>query len=432
MSQVPSSQQFNAELQRRNNLLKRLLDVSLILNANLDPQPLLDFIMDAVCEITNCEAASILLYNSTLNELRFVASNSPGVDITVMSKIPVPMEGSIAGQIVMENVPIVISDASADPRIYRKVDESIDFETRSLLGVPMPLKGSVVGVLEAVNKRQGEWTVDDRASMLILASHAAVAINNAQQSEALRSAYDELGKIDKIKSDFIAVASHELRTPLGVIMGYASFLQMEAQGEASEHATRVLNAALHMRNLIEDLVNLRFLQSHTVELNRERVQAADLLRTAQQEIQALADAKGQSLTIDWAHGEEAVSVDKGKMGMVLENILNNAVKFTPNGGKITLKLETRPREIWIQISDNGMGIPEDQLERIFDKFHQVEDHMTRSYNGMGLGLSIAKGIVDAHGGRLWAESAGQAKGSTFIIALPLIRQTSKLIPPQSR
>jgi signal transduction histidine kinase len=419
------SNPVTTELQRRNTILRRLLDVSLILNANLELQPLLRFIMDAVCEITNAEACSILLYNAKLNELRFVASNSPGVDIRQLSKIPVPMEGSIAGQIASENVPIVITDASDDPRIYRKVDESIDFETRSLLGVPMTLKGSVVGVLEAVNKTQGEWTVDDRASLLILASHAAVAIHNAQQAEALRDAYDELGKIDKVKSEFIAIASHELRTPLGVIMGYASFLQMEAQGEASEHATMVLNAALHMRNLIEDLVNLRFLQTGASELNREPVPAGELLMAARQEIQALADAKGQTLTVDSTHGDHMLDVDRVQMGTVLENILNNAVKFTPNGGQITLRLEPRPRELWIRISDTGIGIPADHQERIFDQFHQVEDHMTRSYNGMGLGLSIAKGIVNAHGGRLWVESAGHAKGSTFIIALPLVSPQSR-------
>jgi signal transduction histidine kinase len=414
------------ELQRRNSILKRLLDVSLILNANLELKPLLGFIMDAVCEITQAEAASILLYNRRLDELHFVTSNSPGNTAEQMLRIPVPMEGSIAGQIVRENTPVVIDDASTDPRIFRAVDHSLKFQTRSLLGVPMSIRGDIVGVLEAVNKDQGQWTLDDRASMLILASQAAVAIQNAQQSEALRTALEELGKIDKIKSDFIAIASHELRTPLGVILGYASFLQDESQGEASEHAAQVLNAALHMRNMIEDLVNLRYMQMGEADLIREKVQVGTLLTAAQQDVKSLADAKGHNFALDLTHGHMIVNVDRVKVGMVLENILNNAVKFTPNGGKIMLRIEPRPREVWIQVIDSGIGIPEEQLEKIFDMFHQVEDHLTRQYNGMGLGLAIARGMIAAHGGRLWAESPGHNKGSTFTIALPQAQLTGAL------
>ncbi|MBX3080550.1 MAG: GAF domain-containing protein [Anaerolineae bacterium] len=423
-----SSVSLVSELQRRNSILKRLLDVSLILNSNLELKPLLVFIMDAVCEITNAEAGSILLYDRKLDELHFEASNSPGTSPERLAQIPVPMEGSIAGQIVRENTPVVLNDASLDPRIFRQVDESINFQTRSLLGVPMAIKGDIVGVLEAVNKKQGEWTLDDRASMLILASQAAVAIQNAQQSEALRGALQELGKMDKIKTDFIAIASHELRTPLGVILGYASFLQDESQGEASEHAAQVLNAALHMRTLIEDLVNLRYLQMGDADLIFEKVQVGALLSAAEHDIKSLVDAKGHQFKLDLTHGDFIVNVDRVKIGMVLENILNNAVKYTPNGGKITMLIEPRPREVWIQVIDTGIGIPQDQLEKIFDMFHQVEDHLTRSYNGMGLGLAIARGMIEAHGGRLWAESAGKNQGSTFTIALPQAQLTGVLDP----
>lgn len=407
-------------LRATNQKLHRLLDVSLILNANLAIKPLLGFIMDAVCEITNSEAASILLYNRTLDELQFVASNSPGVKIEDLAKIPVPMEGSIAGEIVRKQTAIVIQDATQDPRIYRAVDRQIDFQTRSLLGVPMAIKGDVVGVLEAVNKIDGQWSRDDETSLEILAAQAAVAIQNAQQAEALRQAYEELGKVDKIKNDFIAIASHELRTPLGVILGYASFLKEEAQGDASEHAEMVFNAAIHMRNLIEDLVNLRYLQIGDADLIRENVAVGKLMSIAYQDMKALADARSHKLMVEANHGDLMVNVDRNKMGMVLENLINNAVKFTPNGGTITLKVEPHGQEAWIQVIDTGIGIPRDQLERIFEKFHQVQDHMIRSYNGMGLGLSIARGMVEAHGGRLWAESAGIGTGSAFTVALPLV------------
>lgn len=408
---------YSTNLEKHNLILSRLLDVSLVLNLNVALKPILGYIMEAACEIALCDAASILLYNKNSDELRFAASNTPGADTDALQKIPVPMANSIGGQIVRENRPIIIQNADEDPRIYRTVDESIGFTTKSLLGVPMHVKGSVIGVLEALNKREGGWTQEDLNNLTILASHAAVAISNARQTEALRKANEELNKLDKIKNDFIAIASHELRTPLSVILGYASFLKDEAQGEASDHAAAVLNSAMHLRNLIEDMTNVRLLQGK-IDLAREHATLASLIQAAQSDLQSLANAKGHRLEVDLAGGQALVFVDRSKIATALINIFNNAIKFTPNGGLIQVCIEQRPEEVWVRISDNGIGIPSDHLEKIFDEFHQVADHMTRRHNGMGLGLSIARGMVEANGGRLWAESAGPNKGSTFILALP--------------
>jgi signal transduction histidine kinase len=420
-SQLPTLSQ--TELGRRNTILGRLLEVSLILNSNMALAPMLNYIMEAVCEITEADAASVLLYDAKKDQLRFVAANTPGADVNEMLKIPVPMESSVAGQIARENHYIVIDDAAQDARIFRPVDKSIGFTTRSLLGVPLYVKGTLIGVLEAINKRAERWTPDDVGYLQILASHAAVALQNAQQTEALRAANAELEKLDKIKNDFIAIASHELRTPLGVILGYASFLKEESEGEVSEHATAVLNSALNMRNLIEDMTNLRFLNLGQVDLMRELVPASALMLAAQNDVLSLASAKGHRLHVDLDGADVPVSVDRVKIGMALTNVLNNAIKFTPAGGAITLSCEARPSEVWIRITDSGIGIPPDQIEKIFDEFHQVEHHMTRQHNGMGLGLPIARGMVAAHGGRLWAESDGAQRGATFFLALPAAEKT---------
>src|SRR5258708_6983235 len=359
-----SSQEQVTDLQQQNNLLSRLLEVSLILNSNLALDPLLQYIMEATCEITQADAASIMLYDRNTDELRFVASNSPGVKKEVLAEIPVPMEGSIGGRIVRDNQPIVVQDPS-DPRIYRGVDDETGFRTNSLLGVPMSIKDEVVGVLEAVNKRDGLWSDDDRSHLMILAAQAAVAIQNAQQSEALKKAYNDLAQLDKLKNDFIAIASHELRTPLGVILGYASFLKEEAQGEASDHASAVLNSALHLRNLIEDLTNLHYLQLGKADLIRETVSVTGLLEARQSDVQSLVAAKGHKMHTRIEDKSSTVHVDRLKIGMALTNILNNAIKFTPNAGEITLETEQKSHEVWIKITDNGMGIPEDHLEKIF-------------------------------------------------------------------
>lgn len=405
-------------LQRSNRIYARLLEISLILNSNLAIRPILNAIMEAACEITNAEAASILLYNPNSDELRFVASTTPGTNIEDLMKIPVPMQGSIAGQIALENKPIIINHAEDDARIFRNVDNSIGFVTRSLLGVPMHVKGTVIGVLEALNKRENVWTDENLAHLTILASHAAVAVQNANQTEALRKANNELEKIDKIKNDFIAIASHELRTPLAVILGYASFLKEEADGEMGEHASAVLNSAMNMRMLIEDMTNLRFLQQGRLELDFEDMPVSNLIQSVVNDLSPLAKIKGQTLHVSPENGDLHIRADLIKAGMALTNILNNAIKFTANRGLILVETEARPREVWIKVTDNGIGIPVEHLEKIFDEFHQVADHMTRQQNGMGLGLSIARGMIEAHGGRVWAESKGPHKGSTFFIALP--------------
>ena len=411
---IKSPQEYEQEIRRLN----RLVEISLALNSTMDVRALLALIMQHAAEVTDAESASIMLYDPNANELRFVAATTSPIQKELMN-IPVPLEGSLAGAILQENRPIVLDDVSNDPRWYRIADAQTGFLTRSLLGVPMRYKDEPIGVLEAVNKREGTWTADDRRNMLVLAALSAIAIKNAQMLDQLRRAYDELDQLDKLKNDFISIASHELRTPLSVILGYATFLKEEAQGEASAHAGAVLNSALRMRNLIEDMTNLRYLKLGQAELVCEHIPLAALFKAAQTDVQSMAEAKGHTLEVDWPDMSLVVSVDRTKFAMALTNLLNNAIKFTPSGGHIRLTYRRKPRAVWIVVEDNGVGIPTDQLTRIFEEFHQVEDHMTRRHGGMGLGLAIAKALVEAHGGRIWAESAGPGQGSTFIINLPL-------------
>jgi signal transduction histidine kinase len=399
--------------------LTRLVDVSLVINSTLELRPLLAVIMDYAAELTGAESASVMLLDRNSNQLHFVAATSDSTVAKDLLNIPVPLEGSIAGLIFRENRPIALNDMTQAPIRFRQTDDASGFVTRSLIGVPMRHKEQPMGVLEAVNKKEGTWSDSDQRNLMILASQAAVAIENARLVQQLQRAYNELNQIDKLKNDFIAIASHELRTPLSVILGYATFLQEEAQGAASEHATHVLNSAMRMRDLISDLTNLRYLKMGEMELAREHLPLASLFQAAQQDVESLANAKGHMLRVEKPEMNLVVVVDRIKLGMVLTNLLNNAIKFTPPGGKITLSYVRKPQSVWITIKDSGIGIPSDQLTRIFDEFHQVEDHMTRRHGGMGLGLAIAKALVEAHGGRIWAESEGVNRGSTFIINLPV-------------
>jgi signal transduction histidine kinase len=406
------------ELQLAVQQLSRLVTVSVTLNSTLDPAQLLRFIIQTAAELLDCEAASILLYDENQHELNFTAAS--GEDPEKLAEIPVPIEGSIAGTIFSENRPLVINDVAKDPRHYSQVSDQIQFHPRSLLGVPMRIQDRVTGVLEALNKRGGDFSEQDVNLLSVIASQAAVAIHNARLMQALQSAYDELSRVDKLKTDFMAIASHELRTPLGVILGYATFLKDEAQGVLSNHAERVLNSALHMRSLVEDLTNMNLLQTGAAKLDLRVVPIQPILQTIFDEVAPTARAKGQQLTLSLPPTNLSVRVDAEKLGLVFTNLLNNAIRFTPDQGRIEMTARRKHGEIWVCVQDNGIGIPHNELDNIFREFYQLEDHMRRRYGGMGLGLAIARDLIELHEGRIWAESEGLGKGAAFTVALPLV------------
>ncbi|MGA9533866.1 MAG: GAF domain-containing sensor histidine kinase [Anaerolineales bacterium] len=395
----------------------RLVEISVTLNSTLDLDRLLQFIIDSAADLVDSEGASILLVNDKSKDLYFAAAT--GSDPNELAEIPVPLDGSLAGTVFREDRPLIINEVANDPRHFRDVGERINFQTRSLIGVPMRIHDDVTGVLEAVNKRKGMFDAADEQMLSIIASQAAVAINNARLVDALQRAYDELGKLDRLKSEFISIASHELRTPLALILGYASILKEDAGEAAAEHVTAVLNSAMRMRSLIEDMTNLNLLRIGSSEMNFEVQPLQSVVRAAHEEVRETIQAKGQDLAVELWDETIMARVDGPKLSMALTNLLNNALRFTPAEGHIHLSLGLHRQEAWFQVIDDGIGIPEVELERIFQPFYQVEDHLTRRHEGMGLGLAIVRGVAAAHGGRAWAESEGPGQGSTFTIAIPL-------------
>ncbi|NUM48414.1 MAG: GAF domain-containing protein [Anaerolineales bacterium] len=413
---LPQTAELNFQSTRQLvNQLARLTEISVTLNSTLDLNALLKFIVHTATQVLDCEEASIMLYDDQRGELLFTASSNSAEEL---AQIPVPLEGSIAGTIFRENRALVIADVEKDPRHFAQVGEQIKFRPRSLLGVPMLVRDKVVGVLEGLNKRNGSFNQRDAYLLSIIASQAAVAINNSRLHAEIQTAYGELSRVDKIKSDFMAIASHELRTPLGVILGYATFLKEDAQGELSTHAEIVLNAALKLRSLVEEMTNMNLLRVGTLDLQKSAISIQQIIARAYEEISPTAKAKGQTVTLNLPPQPIIIHVDMEKIERVFSNILNNAVRFTPDRGEITITTFVKNNEVWAQVTDTGIGIPKEELKKIFQEFYQVEDHMTRRFGGMGLGLAIAKGVVDMHNGRIWAESDGIGMGATFFVVLP--------------
>lgn len=398
--------------------LTKLVEISRILNSATSVDRLLTYIIKQAADLTNAEAASILLLDPQTRQLHFRASSN--ASHSDMVNIPVPLDSSIAGAILTENRPMLISDVSKDPRWNPDVSKTIEFETKSILGVPMhDVDRKPIGVLEALNKQNGRFSREDAKTLVILADIAGVAIERARLSEDLQQAYQELNELDQLKTDFIAIASHELRTPLSVIMGYVSFLREEANESQATQLDSVMNAAIHLRDLIQAMLNLRYVDAGETTLDLDTIDLVDLGRTIADNFEETAVAKQQTTVLNLPPTPLLVKADKSILEVAINNLMNNAIRFTPNNGEIHITLTQESNEAWFSIRDNGIGIPEEKLERIFTRFYQLEPAMVREHGGLGIGLSIAKDLVEMQNGRIWAESI-ENQGSTFTIALPLI------------
>jgi signal transduction histidine kinase len=404
-------------LRRTADRLQRILEISQILTSTYDLDELLQMILAAATELTKTETASILLLDEGSEELRFAASTGGNRDKLMALRVPV--DGSLAGTILRSGEPMVFDNVQQDPRHFDGVDKQIAFESRSMLGVPLLVRDRPVGVLEALNKLDtSPFSEEDGQVLMTLAAQAAVAIENARLVTALQKAYEQLNRVDQIKSNFIAVASHELRTPLGVIMGYAAMLKEDEENpETAAHLDKVLGSALRLRDLIDDMVNVQHVEEGKAKLVLTEFTLQDVMQRVVDAVSELYSVKQQEVLINLPVQPLALTADREKITLVINNLLTNAIKFTEARGRIMLSAERKNGDVQVHVADTGVGIPAREVERIFDRFYQVEPHLTRTHGGLGLGLAIAKGMVELHGGRIWVESV-EGLGSRFSFSVP--------------
>jgi signal transduction histidine kinase len=405
-------------LRRQADRLHRILEISQVLTTTYDLDELLHVILEAASELTKTEAASIMLLNETGTELRFAASN--GSDKEALMALRVPIDGSLAGAVLRSGEPMMFEDVQQDPRHFDGVDKQLEFHSRVILGVPLMIHERAIGVLEALNKTDSQdFTEEDGRVLMTLAAQAAVAIENARLVTALQKAYEQLNRVDQIKSDFIAIASHELRTPLGLILGYAAMLREDLKNpETTEQLDVVMNSALRLRDLIDDMVNVQHIAEGKAKLVVSEFALQEVVQQVAEAVNELYTTKEQDLLISLPAQPLRMKADREKVALVINNLLTNAIKFTAPRGRILISAERKNGEMHVHVADTGIGIPAHEIDRIFDRFYQVEPHLTRQHGGLGLGLAIAKGMIDLHGGKIWVESV-EGKGSRFSFCLPL-------------
>jgi K+-sensing histidine kinase KdpD len=379
----------------------RVIEISRDLASTLDLDTLLNDIVRAAADITHAEAASILLYDDTARQLYFqVATN---IDEPTMRGLVVPLEKSIAGWIVNNKESLRIDDAHKDDRFFSDVEQSIGYETKNMLGIPLITKNKVVGVLEVVNKKRGKFTDPDESMLTVLGAQAAVAIENARLFQ---------------QSDLIAEFVHELRTPLASL-STATYLLLRpemSREQSDQIVNNIHNETLRLNSLASSFLDLARLESGRVQFRKTRFSSADLIYEARDVMMSKAQESDIQIRVDIPSDRPLLEADRDKIKQVLLNLISNAIKYNRLNGSIILQGDFTEDEISITIQDTGLGIPEDSMPHLFQKFYRVREHEGKA-TGTGLGLSICKQIVQGHAGRIEVKSK-MGVGTSFNIILP--------------
>lgn len=400
-------------LARENARLRALLPVHELtraLVATTDLDSLSRRVVELAARETGAEHASLLLVDAKAGALYLAATHGREPPPTP-SRLRIG-EG-IAGWVARTGEQLALQGTLTDDGRAARFEAGA-----STVCLPLVASGRAVGVL-SLAKAAGSvpFSESDNELLSILAGGAAVAIENARLFTDLQRAYERLAELDHRKNEFISLAAHELRSPLAAVITYASLIDGAGDEATSAHVRSIIQAARHLHLLLDDILNLRNLDQGTTALQPEPVSIAQVVERALQAIARLAQAKAQAIENQVHPTLPPVLADPHKLEIILLNLLSNAVKFTPQRGQICIEAVPEGSEVVVSVRDTGIGIGETERERIFERFYQVADSLRREQGGMGLGLSIVKGMVELHGGRVWVESqAGQ--GSTFSFTLP--------------
>lgn len=411
---------FSSEVAARNYLqlmarYERLMEISRQLNSTLDLGHLLNRIIRAATELTDTEQASILLVDQRTGELRFEAATD--MSKGALEAIVVPLEGSLAGWVVLHGDPVLVEDAHNEQRHFVGVDQTVDFNTRNLLAVPMIAHNKVIGVVEAVNKKSSaSWSEDDVNTLSTLAAQAAIAIENARLFQ---------------QSDFIAEMVHELRTPLAALKASTTLLLRPdlPDPRRKDIITTMQSETDRLSRMTTDFLDLARLESGRARLENSVYSILDLIKESVDVVRHQASERNVQLFI---HCDESIKLegDRGKIKQVLLNLLTNAIKYNKEQGEIHATVTTpaedsptakesksKSRLARIEVRDTGRGMSKESQEHMFEKFYRAAD--TAGYTtGTGLGLVIAKRIIEAHGGEMGLTSE-LGVGTTFYFTLPI-------------
>jgi K+-sensing histidine kinase KdpD len=402
------------EVLRRNRELTALHRALISISQTLDLKEVLKEIIFQAGIAVDSAYTNIVLVNH---------DGSPGMSAEDFVAIPplsvMARSQGVTRSIVNSGQTTVIDDAEA----YEGINPALlEAGIKSYAGTPIKSKDKTIGALFVASKQRNAFR--DRVGLLTdFASQAAIAIENARLYEEA-STVGALREADRLKTDLLANVSHELRTPLASIKGYCTsmlhFYDRLTDDEKVDWLHEINQASDRLTELVENLLDLSRLQATGFQIDKERTRIEPIITAAVEDIRR--NAEEHRFVIRVAKPLPVVEADSRRIRQVIDNLLTNAVKYSPEGTEVSILCEAKGKELVITVRDQGVGITPEEQVRVFERFYQVTLPEGGKSSGAGLGLAICKRIVEAHGGRIWVESA-PGQGSTFKFTLPLVAET---------
>jgi len=407
------------EAQQNLERIRALHEINLAINSILDLRHVADVLLEKVdCFFAYPTVATIGLVNNGTGDLEPLACRNR--DPSAWQAEQARYGRGLTNVVATTRAPLAVEAVDA----YPGTDDAEFFRRHNLvsfLGVPLIAKEILLGVLSIYTKEKHRFTEEEIGLLVTLGGQAAIAINNSRLYEETKKRAVASDAANKLKGDFLSVMSHELRTPLAVAMGYAGMLKERVLGEINPPQRDALEKILRQGHdqlyMINSILYAASLHADAVKVERTVVNLRDMLDDLQAAYAVLLEKK---ITLAWDYPAElpVVRTDARKLKHILENLINNAIKFTDKGGvTVSARVISEPRAVEFKVSDTGIGISEDSLQVVFEMFRQGDGVEKRLHGGVGLGLYIVKQFTELLGGKAEVESE-QGRGSAFTITLP--------------
>jgi len=379
-------------------------------------------------EFTNvsvpCNGFFVSLYNPVRDVRTACYGWADGQELDVSELPPMPVTTLGPNSRVVRTGEVVITNdymrvQRAHPGIVVGPDNGLRPE--SSMAVPMAVMGRIIGTIEVQSYEANVYRPEHVTAMSMAANLTAVAIENVRLLKLERTARETAEESNRLKDEFLATVSHELRTPLTAILGWSRLLEGGTLDDSvtQQAVETIWRNAKAQAQIVDDILDVSRIITGNLYLDLHPLEVVPVVKNAINVVRPTADAKGIRIETYFDSTQAVISGDANRLQQVVWNLLSNAVKFTESGGRVCVKVSQVGPTIEIGVSDTGQGINKEFLPYVFDRFRQADSTTTRQHGGLGLGLAIARHLVEIHGGQIRAESLGEGRGATFTIRLPL-------------
>lgn len=428
VQRVNRSDQQAMSLTQGLERLAFLAKLPLLLNSSLDTRQVVGAALDQVKLRLQSEAATVFLLNDASTELSFWVLK--GSETQKLSNLKMPSGKGIVGWVIERQEGVLSNDVQNDARFFKTIDKDSGFKTRNMLCVPLVVRGATcLGAIQVINREFGaEFQTDDLLFLEQFASQVAMAIDNAKLHETLRERTRQIEALDKRKNEMITILAHEFRTPLNVIQTSADIMTsglLNDEAALQKIQNTLKNGVERLTRLVSQVRNLSLVSNGELKVKHEAVPVPNFFEAIMKEFSAAATSRKIELLMSVGANVTSVVGDFALLFIAFKNLVSNAIRFTPNGGKVEVIAELHAALVEFRIVDTGVGLAQTEFGLIFEKFYEVGDVMHHASGefefksrGLGLGLATVRSILASHGASIEVQSK-IGEGTTFKFRLPV-------------